>query len=170
VPSSGVTAEAVSAMVIRGGVNVTIDGEGGVVNDDTEAGYAIAVYENSTLTIKDGRYISGHDALYVKEGELIIEGGFFQATKDTDPNLEQDYSQHTHDYAECSRQTVINCQDDNYVEGRARVIVKGGTFVNFDPSNVHEGRLHHRNHVADGYKVVTEPQSNGDVWFMVVPE
>ena len=48
------------------------------------------------------------------------------------------------------------------------ITVKGGTFVNYDPS---QGDDHlHGNFVAAGYKVVSERQANGDIWYTVVPE
>ena len=47
------------------------------------------------------------------------------------------------------------------------VNVYGGTFINFDPSVSHDSD---GSYVAAGYKVVSETQSNGDVWYSVVPE
>ena len=65
--------------------------------------------------------------------------------------------------------TFFNCIDENYKNGTADIIVKGGTFVNFDPSdNAAEGAG--TNFVAKGYKVVSETQSNGDIWYTVVAE
>ena len=50
---------------------------------------------------------------------------------------------------------------------KGTLIINGGTFVNFDPSNcTAEGAG--TNFVADGYKVVSETQTNGDVWYTVV--
>ena len=50
---------------------------------------------------------------------------------------------------------------------KGTLIINGGTFVNFDPSNcTAEGAG--TNFVADGYKVVSAPQTNGDVWYTVV--
>lgn len=168
IPGVTLTTVEISVMVVSG-AEVSIE-DGTVINDDPEAGYAIAVTNYGTLTVKSGNYYSGHDVFYVKEGTLKIEGGFFGCSKDTDPYTKSDYSPHTRDYAECHSSSVINCQDDNYVDDKVKVIVTGGTFVNYDPSNVHEGRLHNQNLVADGYKVVAEAQSNGDVWYTVVAE
>ena len=64
---------------------------------------------------------------------------------------------------------LLNCIDTAYKDGTANIIVKGGTFVNFDPSNnTAEGAG--TNFVADGYKVVSASQTNGEVWYTVVPE
>ena len=48
------------------------------------------------------------------------------------------------------------------------ITVKGGTFVNYDPSKGDDNLG--GNFVADGYKVVSEKQTNGDVWYTVVAE
>lgn len=64
---------------------------------------------------------------------------------------------------------MLNCVDSAYKNGSAKIIVKGGTFVNFDPSNnTAEGAG--TNFVADGYKVVSASQTNGEVWYTVVPK
>ena len=64
---------------------------------------------------------------------------------------------------------LINCIDAAYKDGTAKVIIKGGTFINFDPSN-NSAEGAGTNFVADGYKVVRETQSNGDIWYTVVAE
>lgn len=98
--------------------------------------------------------VNGGTVFNVEKGTLIVNGGFFQVTPDIDTN----------DY-----RYTLNCIDANYENGTANIIVKGGTFVNFDPSNnAAEGAG--TNFVADGYKVVSETQANGDVWYTVVPE
>ena len=48
------------------------------------------------------------------------------------------------------------------------IAVKGGTFVNQDPSQGDDNLG--GNFVAPGYKVVSEKQANGDIWYTVVPE
>ena len=62
---------------------------------------------------------------------------------------------------------MLNCYDANYKNGTAKIIVKGGTFVNFNPANnAAEGAG--TNFVAEGYSVIKETQANGDVWYTVV--
>ena len=63
---------------------------------------------------------------------------------------------------------IINCIDAAYKNGTATISVKGGTFVNFDPSADPEGA--DTTYVAEGYKVVSDTRSNGDVWYTVVAE
>lgn len=45
------------------------------------------------------------------------------------------------------------------------ITVKGGTFVNYDPSKGDDNL--HGNFVADGYKAVTETHGS-DTWYTVV--
>ena len=110
--------------------------------------------ENIVVTVNGGTYHGGGTTFNVQKGTLIVNGGFFQVTPDVGTN----------DY-----RYTLNCIDANYKNGTAKIIVKGGTFVNFDPSNnLAEGEG--TNFVADGYKVTSEKQSNGDIWYTVVPE
>ena len=64
---------------------------------------------------------------------------------------------------------LINCVDASYKNGTAFIEIRGGTFVNVDPSNnAAEGEG--TNFVADGYTVISEEQTNGDTWYTVVAE
>ena len=108
--------------------------------------------ENIVVTVNGGFYHGGGTVFNVEKGTLIVNGGSFQVTPDIDTN----------DY-----RYTLNCIDANYKNGSANIIVKGGTFVNFDPSNnLAEGE--NTNFVAPGYKVISETQSNGDIWYTVV--
>ena len=110
--------------------------------------------ENIVVTVNGGFYHGGGTTFNVQKGTLIVNDGFFQVTPDIDTN----------DY-----RYTLNCIDANYKNGTANIIVKGGTFVNFDPSNnLAEGE--NTNFVAPGYKVISERQSNGDIWYTVVAE
>lgn len=109
--------------------------------------------EGIVVTVNGGTYHGGGTVFNVEKGTLIVNGGFFQVTPDID----------TKDY-----RYVLNCIDANYKNGTANIIVKGGTFVNFDPSNnLAEGAG--TNFVADGYKVISEVHGE-DTWYTVVPE
>ena len=109
--------------------------------------------EGIVVTVNGGTYHGGGTVFNVEKGTLIVNGGFFQVTPDID----------TKDY-----RYVLNCIDANYKNGTAKIIVKGGTFVNFDPSNnAAEGAG--TNFVADGYKVISEEHGE-DTWYIVVPE
>ena len=146
-----------SMISVRGWMgNLTITG--GTFAAKENDCFVIDVRDGGYLTIEDGKFIGNEDAIYVERGTATIEGGFFDIQKKlAGSTLEAQYK------------TLLNCQDANYNAGRAKIIVKGGTFVNFDPSNnLAEGA--NTNFVAPGYKVISETQSNGDIWYTVVAE
>ena len=128
-------------------------GENGGIDTGVNGGYGINVRNGATVTINGGYYYGGGTAVQVQKGTLIINGGTFAC---------EPYSNPTYGY-----NFLINCLDSAYKNGTAKVIINGGTFINFDPSNcTAEGA--HTNFVADGYKVVSQTQTNGDVWYTVV--
>ena len=128
-------------------------GENGGIDTGVNGGYGINVRNGATLTINGGYYYGGGTAVQVQKGTLIINGGTFAC---------EPYSNPTYGY-----NFLINCLDSAYKNGTAKVVIQGGTFINFDPSNcTAEGAG--TNFVADGYKVVSETQTNGDVWYTVV--
>ena len=127
-------------------------GENGGIDTGVNGGYGINVRKGATVTINGGYYYGGGTAVQVQEGTLVINGGTFACEPFGDPY---------------GYNFLINCLDSAYKNGTAKVVIQGGTFINFDPSNcTAEGA--HTNFVADGYKVVSEPQTNGDVWYTVV--
>ena len=146
-----------SMISVRGWMgNLTITG--GTFAAKANDCFVIDVRDGGYLTIEDGKFIGNEDAIYVERGTATIEGGFF--------DIQQ---KHTGSTLEAQYKTLLNCNDANYNAGRAKIIVKGGTFVNFDPSNnLAEGE--NTNFVAPGYKVISERQSNGDIWYTVVAE
>ena len=109
--------------------------------------YAMAVCASSRseITIKGGEFANQAPAgsmlslIYAEDSaKITIEGGTFKCV---------------------SPAWTLNCNDSD----PATITVKGGSFYQFDPSNVTvgEGEII----IADGYKVV----QNGD-WYNVVPE
>ncbi len=129
-------------------------GENGGIDTGRNGGYALNVRKGANLTITGGSYYGGGTAVQVQEGTLTITGGHFAVEAFGEPY---------------GYNFLLNCVDSAYKNGSAKIIVKGGTFVNFDPSNnTAEGAG--TNFVADGYKVVSASQTNGEVWYTVVPE
>ena len=127
-------------------------GKDGGIDTGVNGGYGINVNDGATLTINGGYYYGGGTAVQVQKGTLIINGGTFACEPFGDPY---------------GYNFLINCVDSAYKNGTAKVIIQGGTFINFDPSNcTAEGAG--TNFVADGYKVVSQTQTNGDVWYTVV--
>ncbi len=143
-----------SLISARNGANLTISGNGTFKAKANDA-MAVDVQSGATLTIKNGTFIGNVDAVYVENGTAIIEGGFF------------DIQQKSNGTGEAQYRFMLNCYDANYKNGTAKIIVKGGTFVNFNPSNnAAEGAG--TNFVAEGYSVISETKANGDVWYTVV--
>ena len=127
-------------------------GENGGIDTGVNGGYGINVRNGATLTINGGYYYGGGTTVQVQEGTLIINGGTFAC---------EPYSNPTYGY-----NFLINCLDSAYKNGTAKVVIQGGTFINFDPSNcTAEGA--HTNFVAAGYKVVSEAHGT-DTWYTVV--
>ncbi len=125
--------------------DTTINGVGTIENT---AGYAITLKEaGKTLTINDGNYKAACTAINVVQGTLVINGGYFEDT------------------SAYAGQYLINMIDANYANDTANVIVKGGTFVGWNPaaSSAETGAP---NLVADGYHVV----DNGDNTYTVVAD
>ena len=124
--------------------NGTVDASGGKDNVT-----AVTVEHGGKLIIENGTFIgkAGNACIYNTSGTIEIKGGTFQG--------DSTY--------------LLNCLDAAYKSGDAKIIVMGGTFVNFDPSNnAAEGAG--TNFVAAGYKVVSETKANGDVWYTVVAD
>ena len=92
----------------------------GGIDTGVNGGYGINVKDGATLTINGGYYYGGGTAVQVQEGTLIINGGTFACEPFGDPY---------------GYNFLINCVDGAYKNGTAKVIIQGGTFINFDPSN-----------------------------------
>ena len=142
-----------SLISARNGANLTITGNGSFEAKENDC-YAVDVQDRSTVTIEDGTFIGNIHAVYVYEGTANIKGGFYA--------VQQKYS-----VANKADGFVLNCYDANRTNGTAKIIVTGGTFVNFNPADCWaEGE--HTNFVAEGYSVICEEQANGDKWYTVV--
>ncbi len=139
------------ALIVDADTTINAGANGGI-DTGTNGGYAINVRNGATLTINGGSYYGGGTAVQVQKGTLVINGGFFAVEPYSNPVYGYEY--------------LLNCIDGNYKDGTAKIIVKGGTFVNFNPSNnAAEGAG--TNFVTDGYKVVSETKANGDTWYTV---
>lgn len=137
---------------------MTVNGEGTIDATATSGAYCFDLIggklSRPTLIINGGTYIGNPTAVNVQYGTAYINGGFFNCRPAG--NVEDDQYRYT-----------LNCVDANYKK-YADIIVTGGTFVNFDPSN-NQAEGPGTNFVKEGYKVVSETKSNGDIWYTVVP-
>ena len=130
---------------------------GGIQCLDKENGecgtYVAHITDGANVTVNGGTYYGGGTILNVQTGTLTINGGHFEVTPFGAPY---------------NNNFLLNCIDANYQNGTAKIIIKGGTFVNFDPSN-NSAEGAGTNFVAEGYTVVAEPHGE-DIWYIVVPE
>ena len=119
---------------------------------DSELGYLVRAAGNSRVTIKDGHFTAGLTAVQAGDNAVVeIYGGYFEALAG--------YS---------GKNWILNLVDNT----NAKIIVYGGTFVNFDPSDTNtEPAGVSDNFVAEGYKVVmTTDEATGNKIYTVVPE
>lgn len=142
-----------TALLVAADTTINAGEDGGI---DTRGGaYGINVISGANLVINGGTYYGGGTAVQVQKGTVTINGGHFAVEPFSDDRYGYNF--------------LLNCIDDPYKDGTANIIVKGGTFVNFNPANCKaEGA--DTNFVAKGYGVVATPQANGDVWYTVVAE
>ena len=130
---------------VQNGANVTVK-NGTITNADYV--FVLGSSDKATagnLTIESGKYHGQTTVASVTKGNLTILGGEFSV----DP-YEGNYNY------------LLNCIDENYKNGTAAIVVKGGTFANFNPANnAAEGE--NTKFVADGYKSF----KNGDETYTV---
>ena len=140
-----------TALIVSADTTINASDEGGI-DTGTNGGYGINVKNGAKLTINGGYYYGGGTAVQVQSGTAIINGGTFAC---------EPYSNPTYGY-----NFLMNCIDSAYKDGTAKIIIKGGTFINFNPADCKaEGAG--TNFVADGYKVVSEAHGS-DTWYKVV--
>ena len=132
---------------VNGGTVVFEGTTGGVTTAANDELYAVVVRNGADLTINGGSYIGGTTAISVTEGTVTINGGYFASQTDN-PTY------------------TINCVDAAYKAGTANVIIKGGSFLNWNPANnAAEGAG--TSFLAPGYKVVEETVANGTLYTVV---
>ena len=118
----------IAAITIENGATLTIKDEPttqdeetrNTENEDKRVGTIIGteygVYvKNGNVVIEGGNITAGTSAVQVNVGTAEIKGGEFSATK--------------------SNVYVINCIDARWKDKTAKVSITGGTFHNFDPAN-----------------------------------
>ena len=141
-----------SLVSAQNGSSLTIDGNGTFKAKANDC-YAVDVQDGSSVVIKNGTFVGNIHAVYVLEGTAIIEGGTY--------SVQQKYPD-----AAKADEFVLNCLDENYKAGTAKIIVKGGTFINFNPADCQaEGK--DTNFLASGYTVKSEVKGN-DTYYTVV--
>lgn len=144
-----------SLISVKGeGVTLIINGEDGTVQAAENDSYCVDVQDGAKVVINGGTYVGNIAAVYVHTGEAAITGGTFSIQQLS--NVEG-----------AAYKYVLNCLDENYANGTAKITVSGGTFVGFDPSAEIEAVP--GNYLPDnGYTVQLGVDSNGSVTYTVV--
>ena len=147
---SVLTVEGDGIIDLNGDAELVIDGKGKLNQTlDSEIGYLVRAAGNSKVTIKDGNFTAGLTAVQAGDNAVVeIYGGYFEALTTWD-----------------DRTWILNLIDNS----NAKIIVYGGTFVNYDPSNSATENPE-MNFVAEGYKVVVTEDATGNKIYTVVPE
>ena len=128
-------------------IEVTLTGEGTLQAKNGDC-FAIDIRNGATVTLEDGTYVGNISAVYAHEGTANINGGIYKI---------QQLSEHNdHRY-------VVNCLDENYTETKASIVVKGGQFYSFNPSdNLAEGT--ETNFVAEGYTISEKTENETTIY------
>lgn len=143
-----------SLISVRNGGNLTITGEGTFKAKENDC-FTLDVQNGSILTIENGIFISNADAVYVTEGTASIKGGSYSLQQKCPPDAPYPY------------RFVLNCLDANYKNGSAKIIVTGGTFVNFNPANC-QAEGNGTNFVKDGCTVTSKGKGEDTLYTVTV--
>lgn len=143
-------------LYVTGG-GLLIQGNGSItVNGTTDQSIAVWA-EGGDVTIMDGHYESDIPGalIYVgaSGGTINIKGGYFKVNGNSADDCKY----------------TLNCYDAAYKAGIANIVVTGGYFYNYDPSQSNSENPQ-ANFVAKGYTVVKTTIDGDDNWYAVVPE
>lgn len=135
------------AIMSRGTQEITIYGKGTI---DSVDGICIeANGENSVINLTGSTTVyqndrSGGELIYCYAGTINITNGTFK-------NLGE------------NKGYMLNCYDTNYTSGKAKIIVTGGKFYDFNPAdNNAEGE--HTSFVPEGYHIETSIDGDSTVY------
>lgn len=156
-----------ATLTINGDETGTIDAEVGYNSSDNKPrkAYCLSV-RGGNVVINGGNYLGAFSAIQITQGSLTINGGFFdyaETWKAADSSASAFYAE----------RYLLWCAHANQLaNGNARVSITGGTFVNFNPSNVKgiSGITEPISFVAEGYRVESDTKENNEIWYTVVPD
>ena len=186
--ANGQSVDAEKTLVLSGGQSETLNlGDLSISNknniwSDSDSDWSLlSVRENSSLTITSGAYIAKANDCYAIDvqggGHLVIEGGHYNGNihavyvtegvaeiKGGTFEVQQKYPD-----AEKADEFVLNCLDENYKNGTAKIIVTGGTFIGFNPGDC-KAEGNGTNFVAPGYaSIANGTAADGRTIWKVVP-
>lgn len=135
---------------VRGGKMIFDDSKGtGGIKAKADDCYCLDIQLGGSIEINGGSYNGNMTAVYVVEGSLVINSGYF--------DIQQLDSESPYGF-------IINAYDECFQNGHATMVVKGGKFHGYNPGNAtSEGGA---NLVPDGYQVKAET-SGSDTYYSV---
>ena len=110
--------------------------------------YAVDVCNGGMLIIESGTYIGNISSVYVHTGTAYINGGYYKVQQTSSIN----------GYGE-----TINCYDANFRNGTAKVIISGGSFYNFNPTDAAEPTDCNQSYLSKNTKMVYDEESKSYV-------
>lgn len=137
--------------VRNGGILTLLDssdaGTGTLLAKENDC-FAVDVRNGGMLIIEGGNYIGNISSVYVHTGTAYINGGYYKVQQTSSAN----------GYGE-----TINCYDANFKNGTAKVIISGGSFYNFDPTDAAEPADCNQSYLSKNTKMVYDDTINSYV-------
>ena len=134
--------------VCNGGILTLLDGSeagtGTLLAKENDC-FAVDVRDGGMLIIESGNYIGNISSVYVHSGIAYINGGYYKVQQTSGIN----------GYGE-----TINCYDANFKNGTAKVIISGGSFYNFDPTDAAEPADCGQSYLSKNTKMVYDETTN----------
>ena len=134
--------------VRNGGILTLLDssdaGSGTLLAKENDC-FAVDVRNGGMLIVESGNYIGNISSVYVHSGTAYINGGYYKVQQISGAN----------GYGE-----TINCYDANFKNGTAKVIISGGSFYNFDPTDAAEPADCGQSYLSKNTKMVYDETTN----------
>ncbi len=135
---------------VRGGKMIFDDSKGtGGIKAKANDCYCLDIQCGASIEINGGSYNGNDSAIYVFEGNLVINGGYFDIQQLDD---ESPYG------------FILNAYDNYFKNRLATMVVKGGKFHGYNPGSATSEAG--ANLVPDGYQVKSET-SGSDTYYSV---
>lgn len=139
--------------VRNGGILTLLDssdaGTGTLLAKENDC-YAIDVCNGGMLIVESGNYIGNISSVYVHSGTAYINGGYYK--------VQQTISGVTNGYEQ-----TINCYDANFKNGTAIVVISGGSFYNFNPTDAAEPADCSQSYLSKNTKMTYDERTNSYV-------
>ena len=130
-----------SLISVRENGDLTITGNG-TLDAKKDDCYAVDVQdETAKATLENGTFVGNITTVYVFEGTLVVKDGSYSIKQLNSNGVQNQYG------------LTINCYDQNYKNGTAKVLITGGTFAHFNPGDNTAGGTG-TNFATSGYETV----------------